>query len=116
MDGFQYNSGVSPIRKLRLALLVLVILIAGGTFGFVVIEKMHPLNALYMTIITISTVGFGEVAPLHATGKVFAISLITISVLVAGSIITFIGQMTIEGQFKELVVRRKMENQRSPIL
>jgi voltage-gated potassium channel len=109
MSVAEYTFGASPASKLRFALLAMVVLIATGTIGFAVIEDMDPLNALYMTVITLSTVGFGEVNPLHPEGKLFAIALIIVGFFVVGSMVTFLGQMTLEGRFRELVVRRKME-------
>ncbi|HNB23162.1 MAG TPA: potassium channel family protein, partial [Candidatus Melainabacteria bacterium] len=47
-----------------------------GTFGFVVIEHWRILDALFMTVITLTTVGYGEVRPLTDTGKVFAMFVI----------------------------------------
>ncbi|MBD3333780.1 potassium channel protein, partial [candidate division GN15 bacterium] len=62
---------LSPMQKLRLTLLVLALVIGIGTVGFVILEDMNPLDALYMTIITLSTVGFREVIELDEKGKVF---------------------------------------------
>jgi len=59
---------LSPIQKLRLVLLALALVVFVGTIGFMVLERMAPLDALYMTIITLSTVGFSEVTPLHSYG------------------------------------------------
>ncbi len=47
-----------------------------GTLGFIVIESWSLMDAFYMTIITISTVGFGEIHPLSAQGRLFASFLI----------------------------------------
>ena len=47
-----------------------------GTVGFVLIEGWSLLDAFYMTIITISTVGYGEVFPLSSAGRLFASFLI----------------------------------------
>jgi len=97
------------LRKLGLAAVTGLVLVVSGSLGFVVLERMQPLDALYMTVITLSTVGFGEVSPLHPAGKLFAIGLIFVGVIVAGATVSFIAQLVLEGQFKELVVRRKME-------
>jgi voltage-gated potassium channel len=50
-----------------------------GTVGFILIEHYNILDALYMTIITITTIGYTEVKPLSAAGKVFNIFLILTS-------------------------------------
>lgn len=77
--------------------------------GFMLLEELDPLSALYMTVITLSTVGFGEVKPLHPAGRIFVIFLIFYGVAMAGSIATFIGEHLLGGQFRQLVSRRKME-------
>lgn len=65
-----------PGRQLRLSLALLFGLVGYGTVGFMVIEGMSFLDALYMTVITIATVGFREVIEPTAAGKVFTISVI----------------------------------------
>jgi len=102
-------------QKLSLALSGLVIVIVAGTLGFMVLENMQPLDALYMTVITLSTVGFGEINPLHPTGRIFVIFLILFGVALAGFTASVIGQLVLEGQFKEIFGRKKMENKISKI-
>lgn len=69
-----------PIRRLQLSLLFLVALAACGTLGYMLLEKMTAVEAFYMTIITITTVGFGEVRPLSPGGRVFTVVLILLGV------------------------------------
>ena len=66
----------NPEQRLKWALLIIVVLLAGGTAGYVVIEKFTVLEALYMTVITLSTVGFGEVHTLSPAGRVFTTFII----------------------------------------
>ena len=73
---------IDPIKQLRLALLALVALIVLGTFGYHILMGWSPLDSLYMTVITLGTVGFKEVGPLDAVGKVFTISLIIFGVTI----------------------------------
>lgn len=65
----------SPRRFLRI-IYALLLVIAIGIIGYMAIERWNFLDALYMTIITISTVGYKEVAPLSDAGRVFTILLI----------------------------------------
>ncbi len=102
---------VSPIEKLRVALLAAVLVISVGTTGLMVIEDMSPLDALYMVVITLSTVGFGEIQVLHDSGRVFMMLLIVFGVILGGFVVTVIGQVVLEGQFREIVARRKMDKQ-----
>lgn len=101
---------ISPLKKLLRLTLAAVALMVFGTTGFMLIEGMAPLQALYMTVITVSTVGFGEVAPLHPSGRIFVIILIIFGVGLAYFMASIIGQVVLEGQFSELFGRKKMEN------
>lgn len=101
---------LTPVQKLRMVLLTLALVVFVGTVGFMLLERMGPLDALYMTIITLSTVGFGEVAPLHPYGRLFVIFLIVFGVAMAGFTASVIGQLVVEGQFREIFGRRRMES------
>ena len=68
-------------------MVVLAVVLAYGTAGFALIEHWNGLDALFMTVITITTVGYEEVHPLDAHGQVFSISLIVFGV--AGFLYTF---------------------------
>ncbi|MDR3631266.1 MAG: NAD-binding protein [Desulfocapsaceae bacterium] len=67
-------------RRIWVALAVTLFFLGVGTVGYVKIEHFPPLDAFYMTVITISTVGFGEVHPLSEAGRVFTIFLILFGV------------------------------------
>jgi voltage-gated potassium channel len=62
--------------RLRVYLLIFVSVILIGTFGFSVIEGISLLDALYFCIVTIATVGYGDIHPVTTAGKVLAILLI----------------------------------------
>ena len=80
-------------------MLFLIILI--GTIGFVFIADYGWINALYMTVITISTVGFKEVQPLDADAKIFTILLIITSITIFGYIISVITDYIANNKFIE---------------
>jgi voltage-gated potassium channel len=105
------ENGLSPIKKLFIALSIFALLVAGGTLGFSILENMPVLESLYMTVITISTVGFGEIQPLHQHGRVFVIILIICSVLTGTIAISALGQFILEGQLRSILGRRKMKAQ-----
>ena len=86
----------------------LVVLLAFGTLGYVIIESWNAFDAFYMTVITIATVGFSEVHPLSTAGRVFTIILTLGGVGTAFYILTSIVQATLEGEFG-LFRRRRME-------
>jgi voltage-gated potassium channel len=68
------------VKSVWQALVVLGALVAVGTIGYHTLEDMTILDALYMTVTTISTVGFGEVHPLSPRGRTFTIGLILFGV------------------------------------
>lgn len=100
--------------------LIAVILLAGliviGTTGYMIIEGYDPLNSLYMTVITMSTVGFGEIYVLSDPGKIFTIILIIMSISIYAFSITVISSYLLEGQISYYLFgyrsknRKKMEN------
>jgi voltage-gated potassium channel len=107
---YSTNRSMTPEEKLRLAAYGLLAVLLVGTFGFMYLEHMSPLDSLYMTVITLSTVGFGEVNPLHSGGRTFVIFLIVFGVALAGFTFSVIGQMVLEGQIREIFGRRKMDS------
>lgn len=66
----------SAFRRFLFPIFTLVVLLGVGTAGYRWLESLEPVDALYMTVITISTVGFGEVRPLSPMGRLFTIGLI----------------------------------------
>ncbi len=102
---------MKPVRHLRISLFILIITIGLGTLGYALIEGWHPFDALYMTVITLATVGFQEVHPLSGHGRVFTVLLIIFG---AGTIAYAIGsllQFMVEGQLQTILGRKKMAKQ-----
>ncbi len=89
---------------ISVALSAIIVMI--GTSGYVLIEGWSFLDALYMTIITISTVGFMEVQPMGDMGHLFTIFLVFIGVgftlYVAGAVVQFM----VEGRIRAIMGRR----------
>jgi voltage-gated potassium channel len=82
-----------------------------GVIGYMGIEKWRFLDALYMTVITLGTVGFKEVHDLSDAGKIFTIVLIFFGVSVIGYIVGSLAQIMFEGQFQRIIGRKKVEKQ-----
>lgn len=99
------ETGLGNVAR-GLALLLGVVII--GTIGFMLIEDYPFLDAVYMTIITISTVGYGEVRKLDASGHVFVIVLIVMGIMVVGYTLTALGRAVVEGSLQKLVGRKRM--------
>ncbi len=100
---------MNPVKDLKISLLILVVLITLGTAGYMLIEGWGFLDALYMTVITLATVGFNEVHHLSDAGRVFTILLIVIGVSVLGYIVGKLAQTMFEGQFQRFLGRKKVE-------
>ncbi len=102
---------MNPVKQLKLSLLVLLLLVSLGTAGYMLIEGWRVLDALYMTIITLGTVGFQEVHHLSDAGKVFTILLIIVGVSVIGYTVGKLAQIMFEGQFQRFIGRQKLEKE-----
>lgn len=100
---------MDPIRHLRISIFVLAILISLGIAGYMGIEGWKFLDALYMTVITLGTVGFKEVHDLSDAGKLFTILLVLFGVSVIGYIVGSLAQIMFEGQFQRIIGRKKVE-------
>ena len=79
-----------------------------GTIGYLLLG-FSPLNALFQTVTTVSTVGFREVEPLSANGQVFTMVLIVLGVGAAFYAFGVIIETFIEGRLNELLGRRRMD-------
>jgi voltage-gated potassium channel len=106
---------MSAAQQLRLAVIAAALIVATGTVGYMYLEGWTALESLYMTIITLSTVGFGEVRNLHPESRLFTMGLIVFGVTLGGFLAATVGQFILEGQFKELVYKRKMEKKLSKL-
>jgi voltage-gated potassium channel len=100
---------MDPVRHLKISVMVLLLLVSAGTGGYMTIEKWQPLDSLYMTVITLSTVGFKEVHDLSDGGKVFTMFLIVVGVSVLGYIVGSLAQIMFEGQIQRVIGRKKVE-------
>lgn len=100
---------MDPVRHLKISILILALLVSLGVTGYMGIEGWGMLDSLYMTIITLGTVGFREVQPLSDWGKMFTIVLIIFGVSVIGYIVGSLAQIMFEGQFQRIIGRKKVE-------
>jgi len=100
---------MDPVRHLKVSIIVLALLVTLGCLGYMAIEGWGFLDALYMTVITLATIGFQEVHPLSQPGKIFTMVLIVIGVSVLGYIVGSLAQIMFEGQFQRIMGRKKVE-------
>lgn len=95
-------------RRLLSVVLVLVLLLGCGTMGYVLLEGWHWIDALYMTVITLSTVGYGEVVPLTNTGRVFSMVLILLGVGGAAYAFSMVTDYIVAGELRGALRRQRM--------
>lgn len=98
----------ATIRRLRTALALVFLVIVGGTVGYMLIARMSFLSALYMTVTTITTVGYGEVEPLGTAGRWFSIVLILGGVGLSLYTLAAAFEMLVSQQYQDWRQRRKM--------
>lgn len=96
------------LRLFGRPVLFLAVLLAGGTLGYVYLEKYTIGEGIYMTAITISTVGFSEVRPLSSDGRIFTIFLILGGVVFFAFAINAIFRVLLERSFKGFMSTQKV--------
>src|SRR5579862_2064256 len=112
------------MRRLRNWIIVLsaglVLILTGGTLGFIWIEHYPPFDAFYMTLITISTVGYAEVHPLSFWGRIFNSFLIffgvTIMLLAVGGMTQVIIELELTQYFGKRRTRKMIDKLRDHII
>jgi voltage-gated potassium channel len=96
-----------PIRQLQLSLFLIATLVAVGTAGYMILEGMTFVEALYMTVITLATVGFKEVVDLDTAGMLFTTFLIIVGVGTAAWAISNAAEVMLGQTFWKSVQRRR---------
>ena len=97
------------LRRLRIVAVIFVSIIVLGVIGYMVVTDMTLIEALYMTVITISTVGYGEVVPLDDAGRLLTLALIVagVSSVSYGAVTT--AEFVVEGHLGQYIERRRMQ-------
>jgi voltage-gated potassium channel len=97
--------------KLKLSLFLLIAIIVFGTGGYIAVEGMSAFDAFYMTIITISSVGFMEVQPLSNIGRGITIVIIVMGISLMTFTLGQVARIFVEGELRKVLGRRKLEKQ-----
>ncbi|MFN8310968.1 MAG: potassium channel family protein [Chitinophagales bacterium] len=100
----------NPFFRLYLSLGVFFIILLTGTIGYMLLEGYQPLEALYMCVITVASVGFNEVHPLSDAGRIFTIFLILANFATLGFIVSTLTRYLLDGEFIDSYKRFTMEN------
>jgi len=110
MTPARHSQVLTPAERLLLALAVVFAVISVGTAGFVLIEKWPFFQALYMTLVIISTLGMRSeyVEHISRAGEVWVMLLIVLGLAAVAAAFTTLGSMVIEGQLRSILGRRKV--------
>ena len=94
-----------------LALILMVLVLLFGVLGYRFFSNFSWIEAIYMTIITVTTVGFAEVRPLDADAKIFTVFLIVTSVFIFGFAISVITEYLLSRNSLEILKKKKVKKQ-----
>jgi voltage-gated potassium channel len=96
------KSLVVAVSAMFLALII-------GTVGFIASEQMPFFDALWLTVITIFTVGYGDTVPQTIVGRIFALLIVPVGIAIVTYATGAVTSMMIEGEFSKRVRRRQMD-------
>ena len=96
-------------RHLAYCILISILIIAAGTAGYMAIEGWPFIDAIYMTVITISTVGFKEVNQVGEVGRIFTIFLVFCGVGFSLYVAAAVVQFMVEGRIRIIMGRRRLD-------
>jgi voltage-gated potassium channel len=100
---------MTSYKKFIFLFFILLLLILIDTAGYIIIEGIDFFNAFYMTIISITTVGYSETFPLSKMGAIFTIWVIVSGIGVFFYIAVTIAEDTFEGRIRIILGRRRMK-------
>lgn len=100
----------ASVRRIRFAVIAMTVVLLGGSVGYLSLG-FSPLEAIYQTVTTVTTVGFREVRPLRGPGQIYTIAVILVGVGTALYAFGVILEALVEGHLRELLGRRRMERQ-----
>jgi voltage-gated potassium channel len=111
---------VKVFRKFIKLLLLIVLILSAGTIGYVIIEGWGYFDSFYMTLITMTTVGFGEVHELSDPGRVFTVFLIVTCFGLFAFTVSAITAYIIGGEYKSdlriLILSKKMKKMKDHVI
>jgi len=99
------------LKELLVPLVAILSILLIAFFGYIFIEGLSPLKSLYLLVITLATIGYGDVVPVTDAGRIFTICMIlsafTVGVYAIGKISAFF----VEGELSKLLKQRKMNKE-----
>jgi voltage-gated potassium channel len=108
------------IRRLILAILLMLFSITLGSVGFYIIEKYTWIDSIFMAVITISTVGYATLDPLEPAGKIFVSLYIILNLVIFAFVISVITSYLFEGGlrniFRKFIIDRKVSKMENHVI
>ncbi len=105
LDGRTTQASSTKILK---GIILLIVILTIGTLGYMSIEGWNLIESLYMTVITISTVGFREVKSVSGSGRIFTIILIFSGMGIIAYIVGLAAQVMVDFQVRSIIGRTKL--------
>lgn len=102
---------MNQTRQILVSVVLSIVLIAIGCGGYMIIEGWSVMDSLYMTVITLGSVGYGEVHPVSSNGRIFTVILILLGVGYFLYLIGNIIQFLVEGRIRLILGRHKLDAQ-----
>jgi voltage-gated potassium channel len=100
-EALRFEKTAQYLRRFNFSLIAIILVIFFGVIGLIVIENYSVSEAIYMVIITISTVGYGEVNVLSEAGRVFIIVLIVLNMGVLAYSVSTVTSFVLEGELRK---------------
>ncbi len=98
------------LSRFKISIILMALIACTGVLGYEIIEGMSFLDAVYMTVITLATVGYQEVKPLSDGGRIFTVGLILSGAMLAAYVVTASANIIFEGRLKSFYRRKSMKN------
>ena len=100
---------LEPAQHLRWGCLLLIVVVAVASGGYMVLLHWPPGDAIYMTVITITTIGFKEVRPLDAVGRVWTLLVVVFGLVAIGYLGSSVISAMTEGRIRQVLGRYKLD-------
>jgi len=97
------------MRNLILIVIFFITILLAGTLGYVVFEDTSFWDSMYLAAMTLTTVGYGDIVPLHPEGKVFTVFLVFTGVGLVLYAFSKFAETMVEGGLRNILERRKMK-------
>ena len=103
------NENQILINRIKIAVAVFLFVFIVGIVGIMYFEQRTIVDSIYFAVITMATVGFGDVVPLTPNGKIFTVIYVIFAILAMYYITTLVFSLLVAGQLFSVFGRRKME-------